>query len=665
MFSETNLPKKKKKKKRDDSFFKIIIITIILLVGIILLAVLAGSSKQEDKSYTLSLKGDNSVVVYKGSSYVDPGAKAVDSDNVDISSQIIVDNDVNVNVTGRYEITYTLGDISVKRVIRVIERPVDAPSTTPGDRPTVTKGETTLTLNGEETVYIAVGGTYKEDGYIATDTKDGNISKKVEVTHNVNNKVPGNYQIVYTVKNSSGVVTSIKRNLIVLKVGLTLGVDNKNYTKNSVGIKVLVEDEDFDYLLLPNGNKVTSKTYTYRVNENGEYTFKSYNKHGIVKQSKIKINNIDKQAPIVSCSADYKNGQMVITINAKDDVGIASYVANDRHYAVNQIIQNSFVSNNVVGAYDVAGNYTTATCDVAPRVYIDSVNKDGVIITVNARKVGREITGYYFSYNNTRPNKSTGGYVATNRESIDVVRLPGTTYVWVEDNNGNVSEASTISIGNDAIPITTSSTYKTLKNMSLETFLANQGWSKAELDKLIARSVRAAGVYSKESAATAGVALQLTLAQKYKIKLPYWWGGKSWEYGTTASWGSYKEKYSEKYDKWYYYYGFDCSGFVTWAYRNAGYNIQRGQYPSYSGSGQYARSFTRENGEIGDFIGTPGHVKMIIGHTDDGFICAEASQGVNTIIHKYSKKSGAYIVKGEMIAAKYPKDPLASIPTGF
>ena len=67
---------------------------------------------------------------------------------------------------------------------------------------------------------------------------------------------------------------------------------------------------------------------------------------------------------------------------------------------------------------------------------ITSITKDGAIITINVQKNESEIKGYYFSYNNKIPNKEKGGYLETNKTSIDVVRLIGTTYVWVEDTNG-------------------------------------------------------------------------------------------------------------------------------------------------------------------------------------------------------------------------------------
>ena len=449
-----------------------------------------------------------------------------------------------------------------------------------------------------------------------------------------------------------------------LKINLSL--INTNYTNSSVGIKVDIDDEYFDYVVLPNGTKSYEKSSVYEVSSNGTYKFTLVNKHGATRIGEIKIENIDKIAPTVSCNAEFKNGKTIISINAKDNIGIASYVVNGKNYSSNIISLDTLVVNNTVYVYDYAGNMSSANCVVNSKVYIESVKKDGVIITVKAGNINANIAGYYFNYSNSVPDKSTGKFISTSNNMIDVVRLPGNTYIWVEDTNGNISEVSVINVGNESLLITSGNNYKKLENMSLEEYLSRSGWSKSEYDKLIARSVRAAGVYSKEAAATAGVAMQTVLAQKYKIKLPYWWGGKSWEYGADKSWGIYKTKYSDTYDVWYYYYGLDCSGFATWAYVNAGYDINRGQYPWFWSFDKYA--LKKDNGDVGDFIVSDGHVKLIVGKTDTGFICAEAAgkgPGMCLSNHSYSKSSGYWIAKGESIFQKYAKDTISNIPTGM
>lgn len=656
----------KNHKKSNGSSNLIAIISCLLIVGIIVISCFLGSGKN-NISYTLEINGDNSVVVYKGSSYNDLGAKAYDSEKNDLSSEISVINNVNTNKTGKYEITYILDNMSVKRVVTVIEKPNYSGSESVGESDVSEnkKGETVITLKGEETVYIDLYGNYKEEGFTAIDSVDGNLKKKVKVTHNVDNTTPGVYEVIYTVKNSAGITTSVKRQIVVMNINMTLTVVNANYTNGNVGIKADIIDEYFDCLILPNGQTVSSKNYTYNVSENGTYKFKLINKHGAVREAEIVVKNIDKTAPVASCSAEYKNGKTIIKVDASDNVGVKKYVTSGKSFNTNTLTVDSLVTNNVVYVYDAAGNETSTTCVVNSKVYIESVSRDGVIVTVKAGNINSTIAGYYFNYTNIVPNKSNGQFILTSSSSLDVVRLPGTTYVWVEDGFGNVSEVGSVTVPNDALLITYSG-YKKLENMSLESYLSANGWSKAEFDKLIARSVRAAGLYSKEAAATAGVAMQTVLAQKYKIKMPYWWGGKSWNFGADKSWGIAKTTYSEEYDVYYYYYGLDCSGFATWAYVNAGYDINRGQYPSFWSYSKYALS--KENGEVGDFILSSGHVKLIVGKTDSGFICAEAAgkgPGMCLSTHSYSKSSGYWIAKGDVIASKYSKESINNIPTGI
>lgn len=659
---------KKKLRSTDNSSLIVVVGCILIIAAIIFVSYLIGISNDE-KVYTLEINGDNSIVVYKGNNYDDPGAKAYDEDKVDLSEKIQVNSNVNVNKPGRYEIIYSLGDISVKRVVRVIDKPkvsIGSSSNTENNSDKDKQGETKITLEGEDTVYLDLHGNYKEEGYTAVDSVDGNIKKNVKVTHDVDNSKPGIYSVVYTVKNSAGITTSAKRTIIVMDIKMSFSLTNTNYTNSSVGIKVDIVDDYFDYLVLPNGSTVTSKNYTYMVSQNGSYKFKLVNRHGAVREGEIKLENIDKVAPTGSCSAEYKNGKTVITVKANDNIGVKSFVTNGKHYTSNVISVDSLVSNNTVQIYDVAGNVSSTSCVVNPKVYVDSISRDGVIINVKAGNINSTISGYYFNYSNSIPDKSSGKFISSSKNSIDVVRLPGTTYVWVEDTNGNISEAGVIKVPNDALLITKGNNYTKLENMSLETYLSRSGWSLAEYDKLIARSVRAAGVYSKEAAATAGVAMQTVLAKKYKIKLPYWWGGKSWAYGADKSWGIYKTKYSDTYDVWYYYYGLDCSGFAAWAYVNAGYQIKRGQYPSFWSYSKYALS--KANGEVGDFILSSGHVKLIVGKTESGFICAEASgksAGMCLSTHAYSNSSGYWIAKGENISKYYAKDALGNIPIGM
>ncbi len=68
-----------------------------------------------------------------------------------------------------------------------------------------------ITLKGESIVNLKLYQSYEEEGYIAIDNTDGNITNKVKVTSNLNNKVPGVYKITYTVNDSSSNTRTINR----------------------------------------------------------------------------------------------------------------------------------------------------------------------------------------------------------------------------------------------------------------------------------------------------------------------------------------------------------------------------------------------------------------------------------------------------------------------
>ena len=282
---------------------------------------------------------------------------------------------------------------------------------------------------------------------------------------------------------------------------------------------------------------------------------------------------------------------------------------------------------------------------------ITSITKNGAIVTINVQKNESDIKGYYFSYNNKIPNKETCGYLETNKTSIDVVRLIGTTYVWVEDTNGKISEYKTINISSSDIPLTANNNYTILKGTALSTYLQNQGWSLEELNNLMARSVRAAGLYTKEAVATSALSLTHVLAQKYKIKIPYQSAGIHKVPGAKDKWGASNSRAEKENEK---YYGMDCSAFANWVYANAGFGINSRVY--YWGSSVPRIEYSQSNGDIGDVlvygVGSQSgrHVRLIIGKTETEFLIAEASgSGVAITTQKYSKPGGYQIQKADFL----------------
>ncbi len=72
-------------------------------------------------------------------------------------------------------------------------------------------GTPKIILKGKHIVTINYGEKYKEDGFLAVDSVDGDITKNVVIINNSNYSNNEIYPIIYKVKNSKGVVAENRR----------------------------------------------------------------------------------------------------------------------------------------------------------------------------------------------------------------------------------------------------------------------------------------------------------------------------------------------------------------------------------------------------------------------------------------------------------------------
>ena len=91
----------------------------------------------------------------------------------------------------------------------------------------VSDEEPTITLKGDSKVYLMVGKKYSEKGYSASDICDGELTEKVKVTNNINNSKAGNYQVTYSITDSSGNKKTIIRQVVVFKKNSVITPTNK------------------------------------------------------------------------------------------------------------------------------------------------------------------------------------------------------------------------------------------------------------------------------------------------------------------------------------------------------------------------------------------------------------------------------------------------------
>lgn len=177
---------KKVKIKNKKILNLILIILFVIFVGFII--------KLVNNKPILLIKGDEIVTVNVFNDYIDEGCSITNSNK---KMKVITNSDVNTNVVGIYDVKYSINynkkEISAIRKVKVVdeEKPV-------------------IKLKGKNEITLIQGIEYKEPGYTAEDNYDGDITNDVVVTNNIKDEV-GEYEVIYTVKDSSENTYSIKR----------------------------------------------------------------------------------------------------------------------------------------------------------------------------------------------------------------------------------------------------------------------------------------------------------------------------------------------------------------------------------------------------------------------------------------------------------------------
>ena len=345
-----------------NKFKIIIIITIIVIISIII--ILSFSNKKEHNTY-LNLSGDELISIYQGTDYIEPGYKAYNENKKDLTSEVNITSNLDSNKIGEYEITYTINNISKTRKIKVIPK---------------TEEYTFIylnSINNSVDIYLNINEPYIEPGYKIFNSAGKDLTNTVKISGKVDTSKKGIYKLTYSVIDSNNVTISSTRNVIVIDSNINLSLDNNNYTNEDIKINIKILDDYFDYMILPNNQKIYNKTYSYTVSNNGKYNFITYNKQGNKKESSIEVKNIDKSLPTGSCNGYYKDNKTTININANDNIGISKYVINNTSYTSNKIILNKKIETANITIYDKAGNTKNINC----KVENNTVEKEPTVVT--------------------------------------------------------------------------------------------------------------------------------------------------------------------------------------------------------------------------------------------------------------------------------------------
>ena len=124
----------------------------------------------------------------------------------------------------------------------------------------------------------------------------------------------------------------------------------------------------FRDILLPDGSLTRSNTGIYNAEQNGIYTFVSYDNVGNTTMKNIEIKNIDKIVPEISLELEKnENGDTIIKWNMKDlESGIKEMLLPDGKTSTNGSGEFTATAEGMYTfvAYDVAGNMGIKTIDV-------------------------------------------------------------------------------------------------------------------------------------------------------------------------------------------------------------------------------------------------------------------------------------------------------------
>ncbi len=148
----------------------------------------------------LTLNGDAQMQVEVGTNFQDPGASARYR-FTDYSDQIVSESNLDMTQLGEYQIRYTFTDYdkSITRKISVVDSV--APS---------------IRLQGGDCLRIFLNEEFVDPGASANDNYDGDLSDQIRVDDRaLDINQLGSYEILYTVNDTSGNTTTLKRTVEV------------------------------------------------------------------------------------------------------------------------------------------------------------------------------------------------------------------------------------------------------------------------------------------------------------------------------------------------------------------------------------------------------------------------------------------------------------------
>lgn len=313
-------------------------------------------SKILNNSNKVRLNGKDVMVIYQGMTFSDPGYSSYEK----VKVMGFVGKEAGV-----YNLYYApenSEEIIIRKVIVI-------------DNPDIQSLYPMIEINGDKVEVITKGSYYNDNGAVAFDKTDGDITNRITKNNLPDTSKAGEYNVSYMVQNSLGYYNSITRQVVVVEnasdLTILVGLDDDSFTNKNVNIVLNIIGTNYQYTILPNGEQNNNNSFSYEVEENGTYLFNIVDKNNNTIEKEITVENILKDKPEASCTAILHNDSTTISVSPDSDIiGYRYHIGNEiTSYSISDSYTTTPLSNastNVkVDIRDVAGNENTINCYIA------------------------------------------------------------------------------------------------------------------------------------------------------------------------------------------------------------------------------------------------------------------------------------------------------------
>jgi len=265
------------------------------------------------------LNGNETITINLYEKYNEMGAVAYNHYS-NLTEDIKISNNINENIPGKYKVTYKIKNTQIERNVIVKD---NVPPT--------------ITLNGKDKIYLQINSKYNEEGAIAIDNIDQDITDKIEITGNIDTTKAGKYIICYTVKDNEGNVSSINREIIIQAPTPQIVKDPTTYVKISIENQTI---EVYKDNVLVISSSIVSGTENYTDSDKGTFMIYSKSRNVYLKGTGY--------LSFVNYWMPYNKGEGLHDATWREEFGGEIYKLNGSHGCINMPLNIAEQVYNIV-----------------------------------------------------------------------------------------------------------------------------------------------------------------------------------------------------------------------------------------------------------------------------------------------------------------------------